>query len=94
MALVWYSVFIARASAVVDGRRTFPLSDDCMISMSYARNLARCDGLVWNAGERVEGITDVLWTLLMAIPHASQVTDRYTGLVVSLKRAACCVAAA
>jgi arabinofuranosyltransferase len=41
------------------------LCDDAFISFRYARNLARGAGLVYNAGERVEGYTNLLWTLLM-----------------------------
>src|SRR5215475_11087437 len=40
------------------------LSDDGFISFRYAANLVRGDGLVYNAGERVEGYTNLLWTLL------------------------------
>ena len=45
------------------------IQDDAFISFRYARNLARGLGLVWNPGERVEGYTNFLWTVLMAIPH-------------------------
>jgi hypothetical protein len=40
--------------------------DDAYISYRYARNLARGLGLVYNAGERVEGYTNFLWTVLLA----------------------------
>ncbi|MDD9943506.1 MAG: hypothetical protein OXU20_20870 [Myxococcales bacterium] len=40
--------------------------DDAYISFRYARNLVEGHGLVWNAGERVEGITNLLWTLCIA----------------------------
>ncbi|RLG44162.1 MAG: hypothetical protein DRN81_05170 [Thermoproteota archaeon] len=40
--------------------------DDAYISFRYARNLARGLGLVFNPGERVEGYTNFLWTLLLA----------------------------
>ncbi len=40
--------------------------DDAFISFRYARNLAEGHGLVFNVGERVEGYTNFLWTLLMA----------------------------
>jgi hypothetical protein len=57
-------------TAVLEGRRTFWLDDDMMISLRFARNLAGGDGLVWNAGgEKVEGITNLLWTLLMTPAH-------------------------
>ena len=41
--------------------------DDSYISFRYARNLARGLGLVYNAGERIEGYTNFLWTLLLAL---------------------------
>jgi arabinofuranosyltransferase len=41
------------------------ICDDAFISFRYARNLARGLGLVFNPGERVEGYTNLLWTLLM-----------------------------
>lgn len=41
--------------------------DDAFISFRYARNLANGDGLVYNVGERVEGFTNFLWTLIMAV---------------------------
>lgn len=40
--------------------------DDAFISLRYARNLVEGHGLVWNVGERVEGFTNLLWTLLLA----------------------------
>ena len=43
--------------------------DDAFISFRYAANLAAGNGLVYNPGERVEGYTNFLWTLLMVIPH-------------------------
>ena len=40
--------------------------DDAFISFRYARNLATGNGLVYNVGERVEGYTNFLWTVLLA----------------------------
>jgi hypothetical protein len=42
------------------------LCDDAFISFRYARNLVEGLGLVYNAGERVEGYTNFLWTLWCA----------------------------
>src|SRR6266550_3321989 len=39
--------------------------DDAYISYRYARNFARGLGLVYNPGERIEGYTNFLWTLLI-----------------------------
>ena len=41
-------------------------SDDAYISFRYARNLLGGHGLVYNLGERVEGYTNFLWTVLLA----------------------------
>src|SRR3972149_692187 len=45
------------------------IQDDAFISFRYALNLVKGCGLVWNPGERVEGYTNFLWTLFMAVPH-------------------------
>ena len=41
--------------------------DDAFISFRYARNLVRGHGLVFNVGEAVEGYTNFLWTLGVAL---------------------------
>ncbi len=63
--------------------RVYWLDDDVMISMRYARNLAHGMGLVWNEGERVEGYTNFLWTLVLAIVHWAA-DDPKASLVVIL----------
>lgn len=40
--------------------------DDAYISFRYAQNLVDGYGLVYNVGERVEGYTNFLWTLMLA----------------------------
>ncbi len=40
--------------------------DDAFISFRYAENLANGHGLVYNIGERVEGYTNFLWTVIIA----------------------------
>ena len=42
--------------------------DDAYISLVYARNWVEGLGLVFNPGMRVEGYTNFLWTMLMAVP--------------------------
>ena len=42
------------------------IQDDAFISFRYARNLVEGNGLVWNPGERVEGYTNFLWTVMIA----------------------------
>lgn len=61
--------FIWRSSYIVEGRRYFALFDDALISLRYAENLAAGNGLVWNPGERIEGYTNLLWTLVLAGVH-------------------------
>jgi hypothetical protein len=43
------------------------LSDDVFISFRYAQNLVAGNGLVYNPGERVEGYTNFLYTMLAAL---------------------------
>ena len=75
---------IRQASISIDGVRYFWLDDDQMISMRYARNLAEGHGLVWNPGERVEGYSNFLWTLVMAGVHLLPLPDATTSLAVKL----------
>lgn len=42
--------------------------DDAFVSFRYAENLASGNGLVFNPGERVEGYSNFLWTLLLVVP--------------------------
>lgn len=42
------------------------IQDDAFISFRYAQNLIEGKGLVWNDGDRIEGYTNFLWTLLIA----------------------------
>lgn len=41
--------------------------DDAFVSFRYAANLVHGHGLVYNPGQRVEGYTNFLWTVLMAL---------------------------
>lgn len=42
------------------------LVDDAFISFRYSKNLIEGHGMVWNLGERVEGYSNFLWTILVA----------------------------
>lgn len=78
--LLWSGVFVFRTSFVaIDGRRYFCLFDDAMVSMRYAWNLSHETGLVWNSGERVEGYTSLLMTLLMSA--ATALLDKVSAVV-------------
>ena len=81
--LLYAALFIYRTSFVVAGERYFSLFDDAMVSMRYARNLARGDGLIWNpGGEYVEGYTNPLWVLWMAVAHLLPIPPAKTSLFV------------
>ncbi|MEK9149668.1 MAG: hypothetical protein AAB267_06450, partial [Candidatus Desantisbacteria bacterium] len=41
--------------------------DDAYISFRYAKNLVDGNGIVYNPGERVEGYTNFLWVIIMAL---------------------------
>ncbi len=76
--------YIVATSFVLEGKTYYVLFDDAMISMRYAYNLAHGNGLVWNPGERVEGITNPLWTAIMALVHFLPVGLNQTGLYVQI----------
>jgi hypothetical protein len=64
---IWAGLFIQYQSfTAIDGQRYYPLFDDAYISLRYAWNLSQGNGLVWNAGERVEGYTNPLMVLVMS----------------------------
>ena len=49
--------------------RTFFI-DDAFITFRYVRQFVAGNGLVYNIGERVEGYSNFLWIMLLALPHA------------------------
>lgn len=59
--------------------------DDAFISFRYAENLARGEGLVFNPGERVEGYSNFLWTVLLTLPIWLGVDRFELGLLVLAK---------
>jgi arabinofuranosyltransferase len=56
------TVFLCHAALFLGG-----MMDDAYISFRYARNLLDGLGLVFNAGERVEGFTNFSWLMLSAL---------------------------
>ena len=82
--LAWSAKFLERASFLTTDRvRHWGIFDDALISMRYAWNLAHGQGLVWNPGERVEGYSNPLTTLLMAAACAA-FDRRVAALAVAL----------
>jgi arabinofuranosyltransferase len=69
----------------VDGQRIWCLWDDAMISMRYAENWVRGNGLVWNPDETpVQGYTNLGVTLVMAAVHLLPVSRFNSSLVFQL----------
>lgn len=64
------------------------IQDDSFITFRYIKNFAAGNGLVWNIGERVEGYTTFLWTVLLAIPAKLGLdlitTSQFVGMVFGL----------
>ena len=58
---------LAMILGVAGAARMAWVCDDAFISFRYAENLVRGLGLVYNAGERVEGYSNFLWTLGTAL---------------------------
>jgi hypothetical protein len=67
LSIFW---ILAAVAVIIGTLHAFSLAfvnDDAFISFRYAENLVRGNGLVYNAGERVEGYTNFLWTILIAL---------------------------
>src|SRR5437016_4516561 len=62
------AVALALSAAVLLGHSLLFnfVTDDAYISFRYARSLAERGELTFNPGERVEGYTNFLWTVLLA----------------------------
>lgn len=63
LTLVAVALVIAHCALYFDTE----LIDDAYISFRYADNLVAGHGLVFNPGDRVEGYTNFLWVLLLAL---------------------------
>jgi len=63
----YYALIIATAALLPHARLFDFVTDDAYISFRYARNLALSGQLVFNLGERVEGYTNFLWTVVLAL---------------------------
>lgn len=83
---VAYSLtFLMTSSSIVEGRRVFTLFDDAAISKTYGRTLAATGELVWFPGaERVEGVSNLAWTGVMAVVHLLGFRGSGAALAISL----------
>jgi arabinofuranosyltransferase len=79
--------YIQATSFMIEDTRYYNLFDDAMISMRYAWNLANGNGLVWNAGEYVEGFTNPLWVFYMAFWHLLPLTGSGVSLAIQISGA-------
>ena len=65
--------------------RIFTLSDDVMISMTYAKTFVGTGELIWyEGGPRVQGFTNLLYTIFLSIIHLLQFDLATNSLIVSL----------
>jgi len=60
------AVLVFIALGILAWRNRF-IQDDAFISFRYADNFVQGKGLVWNEGERVEGYTNFLWTIIVSL---------------------------
>jgi len=65
--LFWTLLVIAVVVGVQHAASLWYVNDDCYVSFRYAKNFIHGLGLVYNAGERVEGYTNFLWTMIIAL---------------------------
>lgn len=78
------AMFINTSGSIGKDGYTFTLFDDAMISMGYARTFASTGELIWfEGGQRVEGFTNLLWTLWMALIHLVGLEGSSASLAVS-----------
>jgi len=66
--LVALAILAVAALGLVAHALLYPfISDDAYISFRYAHNLAYHNELTFNVGERVEGYTNFLWTVILGL---------------------------
>jgi len=62
-AVTLFALLLLTGAIVIQGEC---VQEDAFISFRYAANLLDGHGLTWNPGERVEGYTNFLWTVILA----------------------------
>ncbi|MBK1784376.1 hypothetical protein [Prauserella cavernicola] len=63
------ALVLAMAFALVHQLLYSTVAEDAYVTFRYARNVADGYGPVFNAGERVEGYSNFLWMVLIALPR-------------------------
>ncbi|MBR32741.1 MAG: hypothetical protein CMN77_15670 [Spirochaetaceae bacterium] len=81
---LWIPGTLALVWAIYESIRIRWIADDAFISFRYALNLIRGHGLVFNAGEHVEGFTNFLWTILVALGLKMQISAELFSTVLSI----------
>ncbi len=77
--------FMALSLGNVGGTPHFTLFDDSMISMTYAQTLYQTGELIWFEGaERVQGFTNLAWTLVFFCLHTIGLAGSSAALAVQL----------
>jgi arabinofuranosyltransferase len=77
--------FVLASSREINGKLHFTLWDDAMISMTYGRTLAQSGEFLWFSGaDKVQGFTNMLWTLYMALLHFLGLTGSGAALAISI----------
>jgi len=96
--LLTFGLLAAAAAALVAHSLVWNfVTDDAFISFVYARNLAEHGQLVFNLGERVEGYTNFLWTVILAglykLGLAQEITSRVLGTACAIGTMVTCALA-
>ncbi|TGL87327.1 hypothetical protein EHQ68_12310 [Leptospira congkakensis] len=60
------------------------ICDDAYISFVYARNLYEGFGFVFNWGERVEGYTNFLWTIILSLGYSLQIKPQILSITLGI----------
>ena len=77
--------FIFKTGVTSSLSKQFTLSDDVMISMTYAKTLAESGSFVWyESSPRVQGYTNFLWTIFLTLIHLFNLSGSLNALFVSL----------
>ena len=92
IAIFFPIIFLIRSGSYDDNGWFFTLFDDAMISMTYARTLVETGELVWFPGaERVQGFTNLLWTLYMSFLHSLGLSGTKVSAAISLTSIFCLI---
>lgn len=82
--LAWALALPMAIGAVVWAWKLLWVADDAFFAFRYAHELAHGYGLVFNPGERVEGYTDFLWTVLIAGAIRAGLSPLWASVITSL----------